>query len=356
MMNRLPLLLASALAGGLLMPGVQRLSAQSTPAAGPASRPAAAPLPATRPAAPATRPTTSARPGPEPLLSTADIRALFDQGKYADVLRQIARVIDLRGKAGEGYDRYELLMLRMETLLRMKSQDAALRTATEAAASTDDPQRQAVAKAMALLIRRSRGLLYTPGIPKKLKLPPIDIVEPDSRKKALAALLTDELELATPKVNAAMNGRSLPAIADALQQLRGLDELERGVGGGEEAHRMVVDLRTRGLTVMAQTVQVMNARTEEITRSANELVRVPVDTLVNGQLITTTQLRKRGLVNNDRRDLTEIVRTADMIIPNVRGLMEATGGKVREVEDLIIAAEELRRRADRALNADYNNI
>lgn len=331
------------------------------PAAGrlapPATRPA--PSPTTRPAAatevPATRPAAVARPGPEPLPSTDDLRVLFEQGKYADLLKQLPRVMVLRGKAAEPYNRYDLLMLRFETHMRMKAQAPAAATLDDALEVTDDPKKVAYCKSVDLLLKRSKGFQYTPGAHRKAKGTPIDIVEPGPRKEALKALLADEMAVVTPKVEKALDGQSLGDIAGAVQLLQGLDVLEQAAETGEDAQRMVVDLRTRGAALMAKAVQRMQARHDEIFKHANEMVRYVVNTpAFGGGAQQQVRYRQRGLESRDYKELKEIVATCEKLIPNARGLAKATGGKVKEVEDLITASEDLRRKADRTLNATYN--
>src|SRR5207302_1100309 len=126
-------------------------AAGSTMAAAPApaTRPAA---PATRPAAPATNPTThpatqpstrpvALKPGQEPLPTMAELKELLDQGKYQELLRQLPRVTILRGKAADPYNKYDLWMLKFETHIHLKQQQAAVTDLNEAQKATDDAKR-----------------------------------------------------------------------------------------------------------------------------------------------------------------------------------------------------------------------
>ena len=350
------LLLASGLLIGL---PAMAVSPQAAPASGPATRPASGPptLPTTRPATlPATgpaRPLTAKPAGPDALPSQQELQAMFDEGKYADVLKELRNVLILRGPAAEPYNKYDLHLLRAETLLRMKSQAAAIASLGEAAETTDDPQKIAYTKAVTLLLKRSRNFQYQPSPQKKVRPPAIDVIEPENRKAALKALLADEMAVVEPKVNAALDGRTLTGIADGLAAVEGLDVLELGVGGGDDARQMVKDLRARGLALMAKTLQLMTTRTNEINRAANEIQRVRVTVFDGTRNVDRFEVRKRGLQDNDFRDLKDVIKTADMIIPNAKGLMAATGGKQREVEDLVTAAEEVKRKAEKTLTDDY---
>src|SRR3954470_4040745 len=77
-------------------PTLVRAAAPATaPTTRPATQPAAA-VPATRPAA---APVAGQPAGPEPLPTMDEMKQLFEQAKYADLLKQFNRVVNLRGKA-----------------------------------------------------------------------------------------------------------------------------------------------------------------------------------------------------------------------------------------------------------------
>src|SRR3954452_17311273 len=100
--------------------------------------------------------------GAEPLPTAAEIHQLYDEGKYPEVLQKLQRWLILRGEATKPYDRHDLLRLRGETQLHLKSQAPAAQSFTDAAAATEDAAAIAVDRATALLIKRSQQLAYTP--------------------------------------------------------------------------------------------------------------------------------------------------------------------------------------------------
>lgn len=289
--------------------------------------------------------------------SMADLHLLFEQEKYSDLLKQLPRLLVLRGKAAEPYNKWELYMLKFETHMKMRAPAPALSTLRDAQEITDDAKKLAWCRAVEQLLRRSKNFQYQPSPMKKEKPPAIDIVDAESRKLALKAMLGDELDVVKPRVEKAMDGRSLVMIAEAVKALQGIDELEVAADGGtEESRQLVSELRSRGIALMAKTVLQMQTHQQQIDKTASELIRYLVaipDGL--GGVTQQVRYRKRGLENQDTKDLKEIIRTAEQIIPNARGLAQATGGQVREVEDLITAAEDLVRKTDRTLKADYTN-
>jgi hypothetical protein len=335
-------------------------AAPATKPAAPGVRPAApATLPAgaaTRPATqPATRPVAVKPGGPEPLPTMDELKEMLEQAKYQDLLRQLPRVTMLRGKAAEPYNKYDLWMLKFETHMRLKQQQAAISDLNEAQKMTDDPKRINYCKSVALLIKQSKNFMYQPSPQKKEKPSPIEIIDPEKRKLALKAMLDDEMAVIVPKVEKALDGTSLSNIADALKTLQGVDVLESGADAGDDASKMVADLRARGNAIFAKTVIRLTARTDEISRTANELYRQEVTVPgVGGTFTTEYRMKKRGLDAAAWRELNDIMKTTDQLIPNIKGLAEATGGKMKDVEDLINAADDLRHKADKTLKANYN--
>jgi hypothetical protein len=291
---------------------------------------------------------------PDRPLSVDELQSLFDDARFADLLKSINRVLALKGKAADPYDRYDVLALKAETHLRMKATAAAILTFTQMADETKDPQKAAVAKASIALLKKSRNLAYTPT-PGKGKSGPIDVVDPASRRKALRQLLSDELAAATPKVEKALDGRSLAAVAEALRSLQGIDVLERAAqGDDQESKQIVQELRDRGNAVMAKALQQMSKAVDEIAKSANELEEIHMTIpLVGGGMQDSVRYRKRGLKRDDVTDLKAVIATCGEIAPNAAGLAQATGGKEKDIENLVDAADELARRADKVLKAEY---
>ena len=85
----------------------------------------------------------------------------------------------------------------------------------------------AVAEGMALLIQKSPGLTYKP----KNGGEPIDIVDPESRKVALAALYADLLAANQAGIDKAMKDTSLKPMHDLLPMVTDLYALEVAATG-----------------------------------------------------------------------------------------------------------------------------
>jgi hypothetical protein len=156
--------------------------------------------------------------------SVADAQADFAAGQYRDALQKIS--VLLAGKSAGSQERFDLLMLRGECMLRLKQSSLAadaFDAAARARRQQGDVKRLAEAKATAVLLSASRGLKFQPrGGGGGGGAEAIDVVAPEARRQAMAALLDERLAELTPRAAAAVEGTSLtpmmellPAFADA---------------------------------------------------------------------------------------------------------------------------------------------
>src|SRR4051812_17173182 len=122
-------------------------------------------------------------PEAEALPTGDELHQLYKDKQYQPLLQKIARVLLLRGNAAKRYDRVDLLMLKGDTHLQLKEQSLAgnaYAAAIKEINDQTDPKEAAVAKAMALLIKRSRNNMFTPQTAPPGKVPqPISIVDED---------------------------------------------------------------------------------------------------------------------------------------------------------------------------------
>src|SRR5213082_2469147 len=117
--------------------------------------------------------------------SAEQLHQMFNQGNYADVLKQLRAVLAL--KDAPGYDQYDLLTLKGETLLRMKVDTEAADSFRDAAKIAKSPDQASLARATELLLRRSHNEAYTPKqrdskSPSTMPASPIAVINLESRK------------------------------------------------------------------------------------------------------------------------------------------------------------------------------
>jgi hypothetical protein len=147
------------------------------PAATPApAAPGAPGAPAPVAPAPAATPTGGVGVGETQGLPTVDaLRQQLAAGQQQEVLRQVQRLLALKGPAAQQYDRYELFMLRGEAALRNKAMPMAADAFKAAQKETTDADKQSIARATELLVRRSKQTGY---VPKTAPRPAVAPVEP----------------------------------------------------------------------------------------------------------------------------------------------------------------------------------
>ena len=306
--------------------------------------------------------------GGETLPSVEQLNAMLAEGKHADVLKHVAKLIQLKGDAAKAYDRYELLCLRGEAALRGKSNTMAMDAFAPAARATEDKDKQAVARATELLIRRSKPLGYMPrtaGAPAPQTRPviakadpapkgqanqPIPIIEPADRKRALAALFADEFAVVDPKVQAATTSDALPPIIDAIKLLGDLQAIEiAATGSSAQSKGISANLGTQSHTLIARTLDSMSTRVEQCWRSASRS-QYSVDRQGNqyGKLYGMW-----GLTSVEQNDLKSAMVTCEKIQPVAAELAAVT-----DSPQLIADAQEAKRlqlRAHEVLTFDYPN-
>jgi hypothetical protein len=303
----------------------------------------------------------------DPLPTAAEIHQLFDEGKYPQVLQKLQRVLILKGAAAKPYDRHDLLRLRGETQLHLKSAVPAAQSFTEAADATEDAAAIAVDRATALLIKRSPQLAYAPKNNGKAKpaagaaaaaAEPIPIVDPASRKKALGALFEDEWAAAGPKLKAVAEAKQLSVILDAVPMIRDLRSLELAATEKDERTKKVLgDLATRARDLLAKAVTDEGKKVDAIEKTANESIEIQDfgrDPKSNGRgTKIETQWKKRGLNRNDAGTLRDSLTLMGKVAAACHEMADALGDKSTDFAPVRADAEKVAKKADSVLNTDY---
>lgn len=229
----------------------------------------------------------------EPVATMAEIRQARNQGNYRYALQQAARALRLTEEAARGYDQYELQVIRGDSLLHLGDPVTALQ-AYEAAAESRQPRQVGVARATALLIRRSTDLKYTPK--SKPDAQPIDIVDRDSRRKAAAALLDDQLARLRDELAAAKRATTLNPILDVIQPLLDLRSLEYLAtnGKGEQTLQIATEINERARELIAREVTQVANRVAQMEEMASQI-----------QNDGSGSVYRRGLISTERQALRD---------------------------------------------------
>lgn len=362
--------------------------APAAPARGPAQVPAQAAGPAVAPAAPVAAAPAGAPAGAADLASVEQLKqqlATDPQG----VLRSVARLLALKGDAAAGYDRYDLLNLRGEAYLRNRAIPMAADAFAQAQKATQDADKQAAARAMELLVRRSKQTGYVPKVPMAPAKPAggaarggaagqpapgtllggdpapgaaapaaatigpggaIPIIEESDRKAAFSALFADELHAGAPKLRAAKSAAGLPPLIDAARMLGDLRAVElAATGGAEQTKQLGADIGDRAHRLIAAAISDMSRSTEKVWQSASrqKIYQNDVGTITGGAYGLW------GMTSTEANSLKETMATCEKIAPVAGDLAAVTGNAALQGD----AQEALRLhgRAREVLEYDYNN-
>jgi len=280
--------------------------------------------------------------------SMDDIRKLYDDGRYNDVLRETSRALSMRDEIlrSRGFERFELLRLRAESNLRLKQPAPASDTFAAAAKelAATDPDRAAFFRAVSIVVKRSKNNAY---VPKRGKSEAIDLLNEDSRKRAIVALYDDEAADVLARVNAMRKADSLPPIVEAASRLKELADLERAAkGSNDETENRLLKLGDDARRIIGASLNKMTDNVEAISRRANERYLIQ-----EGHIY-----RKRGLQGRDRDNLLDVMSTSEKIPDAISKLSEQLGTEGDFFKKTKDDAAKLYDRARYVMNDDYTGV
>ena len=294
----------------------------------------------------------------EPLRSTEELQQLLREGQYQSLVRQVTRILQLNGEAAQSYDRCDLLMLKAQAHLGLKAATAAGEAFAAAAEAASDSRKAAVARGYVLLLRRANGLTYAPQTASTTRPHPIGIVDPETRKAAMAALLADESVTAGEKVRVAKEGQALPPVLEAIAAVRAMRDVELAATDKDtQAKPLLAGLSDSTRQLMADTLRGLSNQLAAIAKLANQ----PVDG--NGQAVSPrraispqARYRRRGLSSENLKALRETIDTSRRIASAAAELATALEAEPRSFDSVVADAERISKRADEILGADYMEV
>lgn len=268
-----------------------------------------------------------------------DIRKEYEAGKYSSAIAMTSRALAARGADAEKYDRYELLYLRGQAMLRLRQPKYAEQAFEEAFAATSDRDKKARAMAMVAIIRKSPALTYSPKNNPGTK---IDILEDTSCKAAMTALYEDLRTTLAPKVADATRAQTLPPLQALLPDLFELTALETSLTGDNKQSKeyfMVLGARARELI----TAELRNRR---------QWLEEQNGVLYGLEISTSGNIRPRMLGTEDKKELHDFqdyiarLRSTAMRARKIAQSLGETGGPW---ETIVATAEDLYERVERIL-------
>ena len=84
---------------------------------------------------------------PAQVSSFEDLKKLYEQKQYGEVVKEATRIMRLKSDAARGFDRYDVLMLKGDAQIQLKQGAQATEAFSLAQKETTDPKKLAEAKA-----------------------------------------------------------------------------------------------------------------------------------------------------------------------------------------------------------------
>jgi hypothetical protein len=279
-----------------------------------------------------------------PARAIEDARAQFASGDFRGCLRGTSALLSSAKR--DSVERYDLLMLRGECLLRLKQRNAALPAFEAAAAVTKgrrDVARTATATATAVLVRESPDLTYKPK--GRSDRSGIDVVEPATRREAMGALFEDLKARLAPEIDKALRDNALASTDKRLRDFWELYAVEFAATG--EAASTAGTLQELG----GHARGLIGDELERVTTRLEQLKDVATEPAWTNQGIS-----HRGLNSNER---TELKQTADYLtqiqrtVENGRRISQVLGRTGENWDVLLADCAEARDAAQEAYDRRY---
>ena len=298
--------------------------------------------------------------------SSEEIHRLMGEKNYGAALQKITAGLALRGEAAKAANRYELLMLKGECHLRQKANSYAVDAF--AAAAKDplaSPPERAVAAGHEMLLRQSKGFAYTPRASgaDKGRPAPIDILDPESRRRAFAALLADELAASESKVAAAKASRSLDPIVALFKPLAAMEGLERASSKDGDAPRvkaLETELADRAKRNLADALRAVAKRVGEIDKEANTFIEgfqdVQDPLTPYARPVRERVYKHKGLSDAQVNELRQANATCDRVPRVLPALAEGLHAPAEAFEPFGDEAARIRRDVDRLIATDWMRV
>jgi hypothetical protein len=276
--------------------------------------------------------TVLAAPAPLFAQASADldqVRAAIAAGEYQAALKQIDTQLFPTPK--DPTRRYELLMLKGECRLQLKDRTGAMTAFKSAAKAAGNVTELAAARANALIVERSTSGRYVPAVGGKGG-EPIDIMDIESRKRAMNQLRDDLSSKYKPRIDSALRADQLPPIEEVFKQVADMYALEMFASGqASDTSAVMQQLGGRADALMHAEVLKCAARLDYLAQVANS-------SGVNGRGWDTGRM---GLTSQQRDEVKAMLPYLNNIrerASEYRGIAARLGGNEGKWDALVADA------------------
>jgi hypothetical protein len=237
-------------------------------------------------------------------------------------------------------ERYDLLMLRGECLLRVDQRATAVDAFSQAERSAVSPEKFAMARASALVVKATPNNRYTPR--GRNAGPELDIFDPASRKLAFAAVRQDRLRTLAPQLERAQSSTTLPPMLEVLSPMLDIAALEYAAqGNAADTRQILTDLGTRARGLIGDELRRIDARLNALEDASNSAT-------TGGFYVS-----RRGLYSNEAaevRQAVEYLGQIEKVARDVRQRAQRLGWGAEAWEPIIADTGDLTNRAQAMLN------
>ena len=270
----------------------------------------------------------------EVLPTKAEVHQKFDDAKYLDVVKDVAKITASREYKTKKTDAYDLLTLKAEAHLRLKENALAASTFEAASKETTDKAAAALVRTTALLIKKATGSRFVPKattgkhVPgqKAEERPTIDIVDPELRKTALTALWQEERTAAELKIGpgSATDTKSMQAVMEAAPMIAHLRDYDLAAhGNDDDTKQAAAAIATHGKDLLTEMVDKMTIRVDVISSKAYSIEQFKIQVPRGRGYDSQDRWRKHGLEGMQTQELTEMVSNTDKILLATKILSES---------------------------------
>ena len=290
----------------------------------------------------------------------ADAQADFDKGEYRPSLQKISSILNSPSAQPGTPQRYDLLMLRGECLLQLKEPVGAANSFDSAGLAIKgdgDVKKLSAARALAMLIRESPGMAYKPktrsaseGGGASGAAEAINIVPPDSRKRALLAMLDDRIAALKPQIEQAAAGTSLVPMEKLLPALRDMYAIELTATG--EAARTIPLAQTLG----DRARELITAELDRIGKRTAELRDLANETTFSNEGRNNGTIGNRGLTSPERDEIKSMAQTLmqiEKVAQEGRRINRRIGGTGQAWDEILAQTTECKEQAQAAYDRRY---
>jgi hypothetical protein len=197
-----------------------------------------------------------------------DARFDYARGDYRAALQKTNKLLSTSLAPPTAADKYEILTLRGECQLQLKDRMGAVTSFKSAVKCAADVNQFATARANAVIIERSSMGRYIPayGVGKE----PIDVVAPDTRRQAMAALRDELWSKNQRQIETALKATTLPPIEKAFVPLADMYCLElAATGQTNETGQLMRDLGQQTYRLMRDDITRYARQIEQLSLTAN---------------------------------------------------------------------------------------